>query len=117
MNRKLHIPNFIVVFAMAFALLFQSFHSVEHLSQIITEKVCIHSESGSKIKITHEHHDIEKCSLCDFTFSQFTSIKNVDFDFCTYNIITEKIVSLYETIIPNFNGSLLSLRAPPFFIA
>lgn len=102
---------------MAFALLFQSVHSVEHLSQIVTEKACVHSETTSKTNITHEHHGVEKCSLCDFTFSHFTSPIKVTFDFYTAEFHAQKIVSLYETIKPNFEGSLFSLRAPPIFIA
>lgn len=116
MNKKLHIANFSVVFAIIFALLFQSFHSVEHLSQIVTEKVCVHSPTNDKADITHQHHGLDKCSLCDFTFSQFTSFKKEVFDFCTYNHTSQKNVSLYETIKPNFEGSLFSHRGPPFFI-
>jgi exopolysaccharide biosynthesis protein len=116
MNKKLLLSNFIVVFAMAFALLFQSIHSVEHLHQIVTEKACVHSETNSKTNFTHEHHGLDKCSLCDFTFSQFTSFKKEVFDFCTYNHTSQKNVSLYETIKPNFEGSLFSHRGPPFFI-
>ncbi|HPW97069.1 MAG TPA: hypothetical protein PK218_00745 [Flavobacterium sp.] len=116
MNRKLLLTNFIVVFAMAFALLFQSIHSVEHLHQIVTEKACVHSETNSKTNFTHEHHGLDKCSLCDFTFSHFTSPIKVTFDFYSYELNTPKVVSLYETIKPNFQGSLFSHRGPPFFI-
>jgi len=116
MNRKLHLTNFFVVFAMAFALLFQSIHSVEHLSQIVTEKVCVHEPSNSKTTITHQHHGVEKCNLCDFTFSQFTSPIKVTFDFHSAVFIASKVVSIYETIKPNFEGSLFSHRGPPSFI-
>lgn len=116
MNKKLHIANFSVVFAIIFALLFQSFHSVEHLSQIVTEKVCVHSPTNDKADITHQHHGLEKCNLCDFTFSHFTSPIKVTFDFYSYELNTPKVVSLYETIKPNFEGSLFSHRGPPFFI-
>ena len=117
MNRKLHITNFIVVFSIVFALLFQSVHSIEHLSQLVTEKVCVHSETEAKVNFTHQHHGVEKCSLCDFTFSHFTSPIKVVFEFYSTEFNTPKIVSLYETIKPKFKGSLFSLRGPPFFIA
>ena len=117
MNRKLHITNFIVVFAIVFALLFRSVHSMEHLSQLVTEKKCIHSETDSKVNFTHQHHGVEKCSLCDFTFSHFTSPIKITFDFHTNEINTREIVSHYQTIKPYFEGSLFSLRGPPFFIA
>ena len=116
MNKKLHFTNFIVVFAMAFAMLFQSVHSVEHLSQIVTEKACVHNETNSKTNITHEHHGIEKCNLCDFTFNHFTSPIKVKFELYSPDFNTPKIVSTYVTIKPNFEGSLFSLRAPPIFI-
>ncbi|MGV9002965.1 hypothetical protein [Flavobacterium sp.] len=116
MNRKLHITNFIVVFSIVFALLFQSVHSVEHLAQIVTEKKCVHNETEAKVNFTHHHHGIEKCSLCDFTFSHFTSPIKIAFEFRTTAINATEIISHYQTINPNFEGSSLSLRGPPFFI-
>ena len=116
MSKKLHITNFIVVFSIVFALLFQSFHSIEHLSEVFTEKTCVHSETEAKVNFTHHHHGLEKCDLCHFTFSHFTSPIKVNFDFLSIQVNSTQIVSLYETIKPNFEGSLFSLRAPPIFI-
>lgn len=117
MSKKLHITNFIVVFSIVFALLFQSIHSMEHLSEVFNEKTCIHNETEAKVNFTHHHHGIEKCDLCHFTFSHFTSPIKVSFEFYTTEFNAPEIVSLYETIKPNFEGSLFSHRGPPFFIA
>lgn len=117
MSKKLHITNFIVVFSIVFALLFQSFHSMEHLSEVFTEKTCVHSETEAKVNFTHHHHGLEKCDLCHFTFSHFTSPIKITFEFHSRQFSSSQIVSLYETIKPNFEGSLFSLRAPPNFIA
>lgn len=116
MSKKLHITNFIVVFSIVFALLFQSFHSMEHLSEVFTEKTCVHSETEAKVNFTHHHHGLEKCDLCHFTFSHFTSPIIITFEFHSRQFNSPQSVSLYETIKPNFEGSLFSLRAPPIFI-
>lgn len=113
MTKKLHITHFIVVLAMAFALLFQSFHSVKHLSQILTEKVCLHDPSYSKTTITHHHHGVEKCTLCDFTFSSaftFNKIKNKSFQ----TILFYNNSYYYQSPeIYFFSGSTFAQRGPP----
>jgi hypothetical protein len=112
MNRKLQIANCVITFSIVFALLFQSIHSVEHLSQIVTEKKCVHSETAAKNNITHEHHGLEKCNLCDFTLSSVffvDSMKPLQFSKVFYSN------SFYFTFqnIDFYSGSSKTLRGPP----
>lgn len=67
--------NITLAFTLLFSILFHSVHSIEHLVDQITTEKCLHAASYSKIQITHDHHHIEKCPICDFTFSPFLDAK------------------------------------------
>ena len=95
-----------------FAILFQSFHSYEHLVKQISEKHCYHkATTGSQI--THQHHNFEKCLICEVTFSPFTTTEFYSFQL--KKTFTPSRYSLFysKEITHFFKGSLFALRAPP----
>ena len=95
-----------------FSMLFQSFHSYEHLAEKFSEKICHHGESENKAEFTHHHHIIDHCFVCEFTFTPFFTAKT--FCYNIYNFPTE--IPYFFSVFPlpeSFSGSLYSLRGPP----
>jgi len=114
MKKKIAILNFVLSAVVLFAMLFQSFHSYEHLAKQLSEKHCLH-EHHSKAEITHQHHGAEHCFLCEFTFHSF--IAPDVFSFEVYFSHTEIPYFIASVETPqSFSGSLYSLRGPPAFI-
>lgn len=116
MKKKFVIVNFLLALAVLFAMLFQSVHSFEHLSQQFSEKECHHNYT-SKQEITHQHHNFDHCFVCDFKMSHFTYSGFSNFEF--NNTIISSGYTFFESkeITEFFKGSLFALRAPPVFIA
>jgi len=100
------------MFAVLFAMLFQYMHSYEHLANQLSEKKCSHKYNSSK-EITHQHHNYDRCFVCDFTLSSFVSSPISSFVF--KKIIIPSGNSLFNSrgITQFFKGSLFALRAPP----
>lgn len=97
------------------ALLFQSVHSYEHISKLLSEKKCLHNQASEK-EITHQHQDFEHCLFCDFILND-TILKDVAYINFDTKIVAIKIsFSNSKQITQFFRGSLFSLRAPPSFI-
>jgi len=103
------------MFAVLFSILFQYVHSYEHLAIQLSEKKCYHKYNSSK-EITHQHHNYDRCFVCDFTLSSFVSAAISHFEFKKINIPTGYSFSQSEEINQFFKGSLFALRAPPSFI-
>lgn len=101
--------------AVLFSMLFQSFHSYGHLVKQLSQEICSHKYNSSK-EITHQHHNFDRCFVCDFTLSNFVSTEIYHFDFKQTNIPTGYTFLESRTIIQFFKGSLFALRAPPRFI-
>lgn len=99
-----------------FSILLQSFHSYGHLAKQLSEKEC-HHKYTSKQEITHQHHNFDRCFVCDFKMSNFINSHILYFQF--QNTIIPFGYTFFESreISPFFKGSLFALRAPPFFIA
>lgn len=116
MKRKLLLANALMGLMILFAILFQSFHSFEHLAKEISEKKCHHSHHGYKARLTHGHDGLEKCFVCEFAFSNATEP--------TYTIVgTESNFfffrpSFFNTSqdIPFYTGNSSLLRGPPQLI-
>lgn len=116
MKKRLVIVNVFLALAVLFAMLFQSVHSYEHLAQQLSEKKC-HHQYSSKHEITHQHHNLEHCYVCDFKMSQF--VGEPIFIFKSQNPIIHSGYTFFKsrTITEFFKGSLFVLRGPPVFIA
>lgn len=114
MRKKLVGLNWVLTLAVLFSILFQSIDSYGHFAKLRTEKHCLH-EYHSDAEITHQHHHLDHCFVCDFTFSSFISPETFSFKpLLTY----PKKTSLRHVneLIVSFSGSSYSLRGPPNFI-
>lgn len=116
MKKRIGILNFLLAFAVLFAMLFQSAHTYQHLAQQLSEKKCHHSHT-SKHEITHQHHNLEHCFVCDFKISSFTYSEIASYEFQDTIINSRYTFFKSREITEFFKGSLFALRAPPVFIA
>ena len=116
MKKKFVIVNSFLALAVLFVMLFQSVHSFEHIAQQLTEKEC-HHDYTSKQQVTHQHHNLDHCFVCDFKMGHFVSLDFSNFEF--KNPVVSSGYSLFKSreITQFFKGSLFALRAPPIFIA
>jgi len=103
------------MFTVLFSILFQYVHSYEHLAIQLSEKKCYHKYNSTK-EITHQHHNYDRCFVCDFTLSSFISAAISHFEFKKINIPSGYSFSQSGEITQFFKGSLFALRAPPVFI-
>src|SRR6187402_2418836 len=117
MKKKLAIINFILMLTVVGAMLFQSIHSYEHLEEELSVKECLHNLDGNKSVITHHHHHLDNCFVCEFTFAHFISPDIQSFSFARVAIATKYTFTYSREITQFFRGSLFSLRGPPDFIA
>jgi hypothetical protein len=101
--------------AVLFAILLQYVHSYEHLAMQLSERKCHHKFNSSK-EITHQHHNFDRCFVCDFTLSTFISSDISHFEFKKVNISSGYSFFKSRAIPHFFKGSLFALRAPPTFI-
>lgn len=99
-----------------FAILFQSFHSFEHLAKQFSEKKCHHVYHEHKTELTHGHDGLEKCFVCEFAFSSYTTTPIKYFEFRKTEVSTSYTFFYSKEITQKFRGSLFALRAPPCFI-
>ena len=116
MKRKNLILSFLFGLTVLLAIVLQSVHSFNHLEKEITTKECHHKYAKNQTQLTHAHHNLDHCFVCEFTFS--TSIKS---DFYTFIFKKVEIPVSYsyfysKEITQSFRGSLFALRAPPSFI-
>ena len=114
MKKRHIIINVFLSLAVLFSILFQSVHSYEHHSEL-AENHCDHHYTKDKTEVSHGHHIIEKCMVCDFNFSSYTNQYLCEISF-------HKIISTFNPPLFNFQkqssffkGSLFSLRGPPLF--
>ena len=115
MKKKFVIINSFLVFAVLFAMLFQSVHSYEHLAKQFSKKKCSHKYISSH-EITHQHHSFDNCFVCNFTLSSFISSDVTHFEFKKITFPSEYSFFKSREITQFFKGSLFALRAPPSFI-
>ena len=116
MKRKLLLANALMGLMLLFAIAFQSFHSFEHLVKQFSEKKCHHVYHNHKTEVNHGHDGLEKCFVCEFAFSSYTSISFNSFEFKTLEVPTFYTFCYSKKIAQKFKGSLFALRAPPRFI-
>ena len=115
MKKKITAVNFLMSFAVLFAMLFQTVHSYEHILKQSAEKHCDHKYTPGQKEITHSHSVDANCHICHFAFSTF--IPNAFQPFAFYKVFAETsyLFSYFEGISTFFKGSLFALRAPPTF--
>lgn len=116
MKKKQLIISLSLAVTVLFSILFQSFHSYEHFEKQFSEKECNHKYSQGTPEITHQHHNLDDCKVCHFTFGSYVSTE----------IFACKLISNYKQVpyfyktakgIVSFSGSLYSHRGPPFLTA
>lgn len=115
MKKKYIIINVFLSLAVLFSILFQSVHSYEHYLEQRQEQHCDHQYSKNKTEIGHSHHSIEKCEICFFNFSSFTTT-----DFYAVQLHKDNFITIFSKFYLEkqssfFKGSLFRLRAPPLF--
>lgn len=115
MKKKFVIVNVIAALAVLLAMLFQSFHSFEHLELQLKQKSCQHHFT-SKHQITHQHHNIDHCLLCDLQISSYIASEIAAFELRPGNFCPEYCFSASNEIVDFFKGSLFLHRGPPVFI-
>ena len=105
--------------AFAFSLLIlvsmalQSVHSLRHLTDFLSEKKCDHHYAVNKTVISHQHHQLDHCFSCEFTFSTFLDANLQQFRFAKAAFFSKYTIFYSSEIAFYFNGSLFQLRAPP----
>jgi hypothetical protein len=114
MKKRFGILNLFLMLAVLSSMLLQSVHSYEHILRQATEKKC-HHLSNSTSQITHQHHNLEHCFVCDFAFSSFIPSGNTNFQAPKIIIASGTPFSDAFVIAQFFKGSLFTLRAPPRF--
>ena len=114
MKNKLIIINALMSVVILFAILFQSVHSYEHLTEKLLEKKCYHQRHSNQ-EITHKHNSFDNCFVCQFAFSNYINISfNSNFGFIKNQILQLK-TSYYKSITINIFDVNYLLRGPPFF--
>ncbi len=116
MKRKLLLANALMGWIILFAIFFQSFHSCGHLVKQFSEKKCHHVYHNHKTEVTHGHNGLEKCFVCEFAFSSYTTTPNNSFEFKKMEVSTSYTFFYSKEITKKYRGSLFALRAPPRFI-
>ncbi len=114
MKKKIVILSVFLIASVLFSILFQSIHSYEHFSKEGAAKYCHHDYKSDK-EITHHHHSLDHCFVCDNSIGNYIT---PEFHFFQANFETTSLpyfLNLPE-IITVFSGSNFSLRGPPQFI-
>ncbi|MBP2283459.1 hypothetical protein H4V97_001777 [Flavobacterium sp. CG_23.5] len=112
MKKKQGIINLTLVVAVLFSMLFQSVHSYTHLVKQFSEKRCHHTYNVTNSEITHQHHNFDNCSICQFTFGSYISPNEFSYQLnSSYKEIPYFFTA--KTAFVSFSGSLYSLRGPP----
>ena len=111
MKKKKLIINLSLAIAVLFSMLFQSYHSYEHLAKQLSQKECHHKYNSSS-EITHQHHNLEHCYVCEFSFGSYISPDTFSYQLNADYLEIPYFLTVNEAVIP-FSGSLYSHRGPP----
>jgi hypothetical protein len=105
--------HFSIVIAILFSILFQSHDSYEHFEKEKAEKVCRH-ENSSKHEITHQHHSLEHCFVCEFAFSSATPFSFFELN-TPKRIVKTPRSFYYSDVVKTYTNNSNLLRGPPVF--
>ena len=112
MKKNKFIVSLSLVVTVLFSMLFQSFHTYEHLQKQLSQKQCHHKYKVTGTEITHQHHKLDHCYVCEFSFGSYTTPK--DFSYQLYSKIEEiPHFNAAEQTLILFSGSVYFLRGPP----
>jgi hypothetical protein len=114
--KKYLIFNYLLSLTILFSILFQSFHSYEHIIKEFSQKHCEHKYSLSKTEISHDHKKVDYCFLCDFSFGNSMVSNPIQYNTIELVFQNKSSVLFSNGISSFFKGSLFSLRAPPFLL-
>lgn len=112
MKKRLVIVNSVLMMIVLFAMLLQSLHSFEHISQLFSKKECHHKYTG-QTEISHQHHPFDHCFVCEFTFSNFITPDTFSYNLHFITGLIPYCFLVPTEIIYSFSGSSYSLRGPP----
>jgi hypothetical protein len=114
-NQK--IIQLFLLFLFLLATTLQSFDAIHHFKEESKVVKCHHKYNNNATEISHAHHQIEHCKICDFTFSTVTYTSVLKYNFYKPTVHQQYTFFHSKDITQFFRGSLFSLRAPPIFIA
>jgi hypothetical protein len=112
MKKRYGIINSVLVMTVLFAMLLQSIHSFEHISELFSKKICHHKYTG-QTEISHQHHPFDKCFVCEFTFSNFITPDTFSYNLHPSTGLIPYCFFVPSEIIISYSGSSYSLRGPP----
>jgi hypothetical protein len=115
MKRKQLLYSFTLAAAVLFSILFQSFHSYEHLEKQLSHKFCVHNHTQNKAELTHQHTTFDHCAICQFVFGSGLYPKFISYHFFSDFRAIPFFSKEQKEIIP-FSGSLYAHRGPPVSI-
>ena len=113
MKKNKILIHFSIVIAILFSILFQSHDSYAHFKNEKAETVC-HHKSSSKHQITHQHHSLERCFVCEFALSSAVTFSLFEFNPPKIVFKTQNSFYYSDVVKIHTNNSNL-LRGPPVF--
>lgn len=112
MKKKQLIISISLAITVLFSILFQSFHSYEHIVQEFSVKQCHHEYNVTNVEITHQHHNFDYCYVCHFALSSYITPEKFTLQLPFFQDEIPYFLPFSETTTL-FSGSLYSLRGPP----
>ena len=113
MKSKFVIINISLMITVLFAMLFQSLHSYEHLIQDLSEQKCHQKHQFIGEQVTHDHHNLEECFACEFTFNNFIFSNLTFFRFLNHTVFFKNTFFYLKESHSFYKGISYSLRGPP----
>ena len=113
MKKNKILIHFSIVIAILFSILFQSHDSYAHFIKEKAESECRH-KSSSKHQITHQHHSLEHCFVCEFAFSSAVPFSAFEFKPQKISFKTQRSF-YYSDVVITFEKKSNLLRGPPVF--
>ena len=113
MKKNKILIHFSIVIAILFSILFQSHDSYDHFIKEKAESECRH-KSSSKHQITHQHHSLEHCFVCEFAFSSAVPFSAFYFKPRKISFKTQSSF-YYSDVFKTFTKNSNLLRGPPVF--
>lgn len=115
MKKRILNTSFALSLLILLSIVLQSVHSFRHINDFLSEKKCDHHYAINKTIISHQHHQLDHCFSCEFTFSTFLAPDLLSFQ-CSKSASFSLYTAFYsKEITQYFKGSLFQLRAPPSY--
>jgi hypothetical protein len=119
MRKKQLVISISLVMTVLFSILFQSLHTYAHFVKQFAEKECHHKKNNyGEPEITHQHHTVDDCKVCHFTFGSYITPKVITYNFhilmgLQKEIFFSRVVCMHTEAHPLllFNKLLILLRS------